>query len=105
MLKLSVILPTRNRSASLRVFLRSVAQQNLPREDYEVIVIDDGSSDDTPAVLEERWPFTLRTIRHANKGAVESRNIAAASAGGRATPSMFETQWTLSPGRIRSDSA
>jgi glycosyltransferase involved in cell wall biosynthesis len=82
MLKLSVILPTLNRLASLRVTLRSLAGQTLPLEDYEVIVVDDGSTDDTPETLEEPWPFRLRVIRQANRGAVESRNTAARVADG-----------------------
>ena len=83
MLKLSVILPTLNRSDSLRIALRSLAAQTLPVADYEVIVVDDGSKDDTPAVLAEPWPFQLRVIRQETRGAVEARNNAADLADGK----------------------
>ena len=82
MLKLSVILPTLNGSQSLRVALRSLAGQTLPREQYEVIVVNDGSTDDTGQVLAEPWPFQLSVIQQENRGAVASRNRAAASARG-----------------------
>ena len=50
MLKMSVIIPTRNRSAYLRGTLESIATQTLSQEEFEVIVIDNGSTDDTKEV-------------------------------------------------------
>jgi hypothetical protein len=47
----SVILPTRNRSALLRRAVGSVRAQTYP--DWEIVVVDDGSTDDTPAVIEQ----------------------------------------------------
>jgi glycosyltransferase involved in cell wall biosynthesis len=47
----SVILPTYNRAAMLRTAIRSVLAQTFA--DYECFVIDDGSTDRTPAVFEE----------------------------------------------------
>ena len=49
-MKLSVILPTRNGGDLLEVCLRSVLDQ--PYEDMEVIVSDNASTDQTPAILE-----------------------------------------------------
>src|SRR5690349_15128158 len=47
--EVSVIIPTRNRSKLLELSLRSVLwQRNV---DFETIVVDDGSIDDTPRVL------------------------------------------------------
>jgi hypothetical protein len=46
----SVIIPTRNRSERVRDAIRSVLEQSYPN--LEVIVVDDGSTDDTMAVLE-----------------------------------------------------
>jgi glycosyltransferase involved in cell wall biosynthesis len=45
--KISVVIPTYNRCEMLRRTLWTLARQGLPREDYEVIVADDGSSDAT----------------------------------------------------------
>jgi glycosyltransferase involved in cell wall biosynthesis len=49
--QLSVVMPTRNRSGRLRVAVESVLGQSI--RDLELIVVDDGSDDDTPSVLAE----------------------------------------------------
>ncbi|WP_326553881.1 glycosyltransferase [Micromonospora sp. NBC_01813] len=46
--QLSVIVPTYNRSEALRQTLKHLARQRMPTELFEVIVTDDGSSDDNP---------------------------------------------------------
>jgi glycosyltransferase involved in cell wall biosynthesis len=47
----SVIIPTSNRAAYLEAAIRSVLDQTF--DDREIIVVDDGSSDRTPAMLEQ----------------------------------------------------
>jgi glycosyltransferase involved in cell wall biosynthesis len=49
--RIAVVIPTYNRSALLAEALRGLARQSLPVDEFEVIVADDGSSDDTPAVV------------------------------------------------------
>ena len=51
--KLSVIIPTHNRASQLTVCLANLAAQSLPADSWEVIVVDDGSTDHTPQVCEE----------------------------------------------------
>lgn len=48
---LSVIIPTRNRSPLLRLALESLVTQTFPPDRFEVLVIDNGSSDDTREVV------------------------------------------------------
>jgi glycosyltransferase involved in cell wall biosynthesis len=48
---LSVIIPTRDRAPLLQAALRSLEAQTLAPERYEVIVVDNGSRDETPAVI------------------------------------------------------
>jgi glycosyltransferase involved in cell wall biosynthesis len=50
---LSVIIPTRNRAALLAKAFLSIRDQTLPQEAFEVIVVDNGSSDETPSLCTE----------------------------------------------------
>lgn len=49
----SVIIPTYNRVDMLRDTLESLARQSLPTSDFEVLVVDDGSSDETGTMVRE----------------------------------------------------
>ena len=51
---ISAIVPTRNRAELLRESLASMTCQTLPRDAFEVVVIDDGSDDHTQRVLFRR---------------------------------------------------
>jgi glycosyltransferase involved in cell wall biosynthesis len=51
-MKLSVIIPTRNRAGLLEKTLNSVISQTFPRSDFEVIIVDNGSTDNTKIVAE-----------------------------------------------------
>ena len=49
--KLSVIVPVFNQDKYLARCMRSLLNQTLPKNDYEIIVINDGSTDKTELVL------------------------------------------------------
>jgi glycosyltransferase involved in cell wall biosynthesis len=71
----SVILPTYNRARFLPQALASIRSQTFT--DWELIVVDDGSTDDTPAVIAEQtrgWPQPVRYVRQENRGAYGARN-------------------------------
>jgi glycosyltransferase involved in cell wall biosynthesis len=65
MVNVSVVLPVFNGAAQLPATLASILDQTL--DGVEVIVVDDGSTDDTPAVL-ARYGERLRVIRQENAG-------------------------------------
>ena len=67
----SVIIPTYNRSRILRAGLESVLAQTYPA--IEIIVVDDGSTDDTASTLEQH-AGRVRYIRQANQGVGKARN-------------------------------
>jgi glycosyltransferase involved in cell wall biosynthesis len=73
-----VVIPTRNRARFIRHCLDSVRAQTLQPDG--VIVVDDGSTDDTAAVLAEyarAWP-ALRVVRTPPRGVSAARNSALA---------------------------
>ena len=57
--KVSVIIPVYNHEKYIARCLRSITSQSLNKNDYEIIVIDDGSTDKTPKAIK---PF-LREIK------------------------------------------
>jgi glycosyltransferase involved in cell wall biosynthesis len=71
MIDISVVIPTYNRSTLLGDTLRAVLSQRLaPRE---IIVVDDGSEDDTQAVL-AGYGNQIRPMRIPNSGDLVPRN-------------------------------
>lgn len=72
--KVSVIIPTYNRKDSLLRTLNSLIRQTLSTNWYEVIVVDDGSTDGTSEIIQQSFPFTLYCIRQNNQGATLARN-------------------------------
>jgi len=50
---ISVVIPTRNRADLLALTLSSILKQNLAQSEFEVLVIDNGSTDSTQSVIRE----------------------------------------------------
>jgi GT2 family glycosyltransferase len=75
-LRLSVVVPTYNRSEVLRVCLASLARQTLSSDQFEVLVVDDGSTDDTESVVGSfRGALPVRYLRQPqNRGRAAARN-------------------------------
>ncbi len=72
---ISVIIPARNAAASLDACLRAVLAQSWGREhpeQFEVIVVNDGSTDDT-ALQARRYPVQLLSQAHAGPAAARNR--------------------------------
>ena len=74
-MKLSVIIPTYNRVDLLPRAIESVLAQQLPHdlESLQVIVVDDGSTDNTPAMMASRFP-DVSYIEQPNSGVSAARN-------------------------------
>jgi hypothetical protein len=84
-MRATIQLCTYNRARLLERVLECCFDQTLPAGAFEVIVVDDGSSDDTPAILEraaQRATCDLTVIRQANSGLAAGRNAGIARARG-----------------------
>lgn len=63
-IRISVIVPTRNRANYLHPTLKSLLQQNLPPTDYEVIVVDNDSKDQTCQVVADVNQINGNRVRY-----------------------------------------
>jgi glycosyltransferase involved in cell wall biosynthesis len=79
----SVVLPVHNRRAQVTASVRSVRQQTLA--DWELLVVDDGSTDGTADVVDQLAMLDprIRVLRQPAEGAAAARNAGLAAARGR----------------------
>jgi len=82
--EVTVIVPTYNRSASLARLLTSLRRQRRDTVSHEVIVVDNGSSDDTAAVVAgfAGQDPAVRYVDETRRGAASARNAGILSATG-----------------------
>ena len=78
--QVSVIIPTYNRGWTIGEAVDSVLAQDY--RDFELIVVDDGSTDNTPQVL-DAYRGAIKVFRQENKGVSAARNRGISEASGR----------------------
>ena len=81
----SIIVPTYNRADEIRDLLQSFNRLNFPKERFEVLIVDDGSTDETPQLihsLAQQSDFSIRFFRRDHEGPGPARNFGMAQAGG-----------------------
>ena len=72
MAKVSVIIPTYNRKVFIQEALNSVLAQSF--QDYEVIVVDDGSNDSTGEMIKDKFNERVHYSWQENQGESVARN-------------------------------
>lgn len=73
----SIVIPTRNRAARLSRLLDALARQTTAAEDFEVVIVDDGSTDETAEVIAsvtKRGHLRLRSASGGGDGPAAARN-------------------------------
>lgn len=71
---ISVVIPAYNAAATLRECLEALAHQTIPRDQFEVIVVDDGSRDGTAAIAGALGARVL-AVSHGGPGAARNRGV------------------------------
>ncbi len=79
MLRVSVVVPARNEQPRIGACLQALVEQDYPQGAYEVIVVDDGSTDRT---AEEAARFGVSVLRQPALGGAAARNLGVAHARG-----------------------
>ncbi|HEU4382310.1 MAG TPA: glycosyltransferase family 2 protein [Anaeromyxobacteraceae bacterium] len=101
--ELSVVVPTYNRWETLARCLRALQEQETGGAPFEVVVVDDGSSDRTAELLAEasaQEPGRLRFLRQGNSGPAVARNAGIALARGPVVL-MLDDDVLARPGLLR----
>ncbi|MEQ8190576.1 MAG: glycosyltransferase family A protein [Candidatus Eremiobacterota bacterium] len=83
-MEISIVIPTYNRKDVLRECLQLINNQSASRDDFEILLIDDGSTDGTEELVgtvEKNYNFTY--IRQDNQGQAVARNNGVNQAKGR----------------------
>src|SRR6185369_1919139 len=79
--KVSIVIPVMNRADELRRCLTSLTQLAYPQEKLQIIVVDDGSIDDSPLVA-RRFGALLVPSGGTGRGPAAARNVGASMASG-----------------------
>lgn len=77
----SVIVPVFNGEATIERCIKSISEQSL--ENIEIIIVDDGSTDNTPSVIRSICDTRIRIITQENAGQGVARNAGIMAARGR----------------------
>jgi len=91
----SIVVPTWNRGAIIEETVHSLLDQDFPHSQYEIIIVDDGSTDDT---LERLQSFSsrIRVLRQPKSGTAAARNLGIQNANGDYIAS-FDSDDILAP--------
>ena len=76
MIKLSIIVPIYNVAPYLRMCVASLLEQDLEKDEYEIILVDDGSTDTCPEICDEyeRMFDNIHVVHRKNGGLSAARN-------------------------------
>ncbi len=84
-MRATIQLCTYNRATLLERVLDACFEQTVPRDSYEVVLVNDGSTDETAAVIERaasRATCSFEVVNQANAGLAKGRNVGIARARG-----------------------
>lgn len=94
----SIVIPTYNRAAILAESLKGILQQTF--QSYEVLIVDDGSTDHTQATVEEFTDSRIKYFKTENRERSHARNYGAMHARGLYV-NYFDSDDVMYPDRLR----
>ena len=77
----SIVIPLFNRAAVIETTIRSILTQSV--SDFEILIVDDGSTDDPEPVIDAIRDPRIRRVRQVNAGGGAARNLGIQEARGR----------------------
>jgi len=72
-MKVSIIIPVYNVQRTIKKAIDSALNQDFPKKDFEVIVVNDGSTDKTLEIL-KKYKKKIKLICQKNQGAIKAAN-------------------------------
>ena len=83
-IEVSIVIPTFNRQKSLLGTLDSLFNQTFPQENFEIIIVDDGSTVDISCIINEikKIHQNIRYFKQKNRGAASARNLGISNSNG-----------------------
>jgi glycosyltransferase involved in cell wall biosynthesis len=97
MVEISVVVPCYNAVGWITETLQSVVKQGL--DNLEIIVIDDGSTDESAKIIERDFPLA-RLIKTKNQGASKARNLGTSESRGKFIQ-YLDADDLLAPGKLK----
>jgi glycosyltransferase involved in cell wall biosynthesis len=95
---ITVLIDTFNHELFIEEAIRSVLEQNLQASEFEILVVDDGSTDGTPEIV-RRFQPRVRLIRKKNGGQASAFNVGISEALGGIVVFLDGDDW-WSPGKL-----
>lgn len=83
--EVTVLVCTRNRGELFEQVCRTLLEQSAPGRRWELLIVDNGSTDDTPVrakAVEQQWPEIVRVVREPKAGLSIARNCGVQEARG-----------------------
>lgn len=81
-MKCSIIIPVYNAQETIVSCLKSALNQSAPQNEYEIVMVDDGSTDSTSEIVNSHFADRIRSLRQENQGPAAARNLGASHAKG-----------------------